>query len=124
MATNGILSFGRGFSHFFASLFPTESAQTYFEFAVAPYWSDNDARLYGRVSWEMYSTGDDATTDNIIESVNSFINMNTEEIDFAGNFVFVGTWSEMHPYPAGASEQLAEPYLENVSGILLLQSVS
>ena len=115
MSTNGILSFGVEFPHFSAALFPTESAATYFDFAVAPYWTDNDARLNGRVSWEMYSTGDSTLTDDIIDNVNTFINTNTNETDFVGNFVFVGSWSEMHPYPAGASPALAEPYLDNVS---------
>ena len=117
IATNGILSFGRDFPHFLASLFPTESAETYYSFAVAPYWTDNDARLHGRVSWDMYSTGDTDVTDAIIQDVNNFINLNTNDTNFVGNFIFVGTWSEMHPYPAGASEEQAQPYLNNVSGI-------
>ena len=116
MATNGIISFGVEFPHFSAALFPTESAATYFDFAVAPYWADNDARLNGRVSWEMYSTGDSQTTDDIIERINEFINEN-EDSDFAGNFTFIGTWTEMHPFPAGASAILAAPYLEQVSGV-------
>ena len=115
MATNGIISFGIEFPHFSAALFPTENAETYFDFAVAPYWTDNDARLYGQVSWEMYSTGDRADTDNIIQTVNDFINVNTNETNFAGNFIFVGNWKEMHPYPAGASEFQAAPYLNMVS---------
>ena len=115
LGVNGIISFGVEYPHFAAALFPTESSQTYYDFAVAPYWADNDARLYGSVSWEMYSTGDDATTDDIIENVNNFINMNTNETDFTGNFVFVGFWEGMHPYPAGASETQAGPYLNFVS---------
>ena len=114
MSTNGVISFGVEFSHFFPSLFPTESAVTYYDFAVAPYWTDNDARLNGRVSWEMYSTGDSAVTDDIIDDVNTFINTNTNETDFVGNFLFVGFWEEMHPYPAGASSIQAEPYLNHV----------
>ena len=115
MGVNGIISFGVEYPHFAAALFPTELAETYYDFAVAPYWADNDARLYGTVSWEMYSTGESDTTDDIIETVNSFINMNTNETDFAGDFIFVGFWEGMHPYPAGASESQAAPYLNFVS---------
>ena len=112
------MSFGIEFPHFSAALFPTESAATYFDFAVAPYWADNDARLNGLVSWEMYRTGDDAAADDIIQTVNDFINANTVETDFEGNFIFVGFWEEMHPYPAGASPIQAEPYLDSVSVFL------
>ena len=115
MGTNGIVSFGVEFPHFSAALFPTESAATYFDFAVAPYWADNDARLNGRVSWEMYSTGDSSATDDIINRINAFINANVDsETNFAGNFAFIGNWTEMHPFPAGASVILAAPYLEHV----------
>ena len=116
MSTNGLISFGDIIAFFTSSLFPTESATTYFAYAVAPYWSDNDARLYGRVSWEMFALGDSPLTDDIIGRVNDFININVENASsFAGSFVFVGSWSEMHPYPAGANEQQAIPYLNNVS---------
>ena len=115
LSTNGIISFGVEFPQFLASLFPTDSADIYFDYAVAPYWSDNDARLNGRVSWDMYSSGESEDTDNIIDTVNQFINANTNETDFVGTFVFVGFWEEMHPYPAGASSILAEPYLSSVS---------
>ena len=118
------MSFGIEFPHFSAALFPTESAATYFDFAVAPYWADNDARLNGLVSWEMYRTGDDAAADGIIQTVNDFINANTVETDFEGNFIFVGFWEEMHPYPAGASPIQAEPYLDSVSVFLQLSVFS
>ena len=122
MSTNGIVSFGVEFPHFLSSLFPTESAVTYYDFAVAPYWTDNDARLNGHVSWEMYTIGDSSVTDDTIQTVNAFINKNTNETDFVGNFVFVGNWSEMHPYPAGASDFQALPYLNYVSVPLLISN--
>ena len=115
MGTNGIISFGIEFPHFSPAVFPTGSASTYYDYAVAPYWADNDARLNGLVSWEMYSTGDSNITDEIIDHINEFINLNTNETDFVGNFVFVGFWEEMHPYPAGASDSQAQPYLSHVS---------
>ena len=115
MSTNGIISFGVEFPHFSPSYFPTVSASTYFDYAVAPYWADHDARLHGTVSWEQYSTEESTETDDIIARVNEFINTNTEETNFAGNFAFVGNWREMHPYPAGASQLQAAPFLDMVS---------
>lgn len=64
----------------------------------------------------MYEAGESSATDNIIDRVNLFINRNTNETDFAGDFVFVGFWEEMHPYPAGVNNSiLAEEYLNYVS---------
>ena len=114
MATNGLVSFGLEFPTFAPALFPTDSIETYHDYVTAPYWADNDARLNGRVSWEMYSTGDSDTTDDIIQSVNEFIRVNENDDNFDGTFLFVGFWEGMHPYPAGADPALATPYLNNV----------
>ena len=114
MATNGIISFGLEFPTFSPALFPTGNIETHYDYAVAPYWSDNDARLNGRVSWEMYSSGESEDTDDIIDTVNQFINENTEDSSFNGTFLFVGFWEGMHPFPAGADPSLATPYLDSV----------
>lgn len=95
----------------------SESAQIPISYVLAPYGTDNDARLNGHVSWEMYEIGDSSHTDHIIDRVNNFINMNTNETDFVGNFTFVGFWEKMHPFPAGDSPEQAEEYLDHVSGI-------
>ena len=112
MAVNGIISFGARFTNYIPILFPTDNIDIY---VLAPYWADHDIRLYGNVSWEMYSTGDTPTTDDIIDMVNNFINNNTNETDFVGHFMFVGFWEETHPFPAGSSETQAAPYLTSVS---------
>ena len=80
---------------------------------VAVYWADNDARLNGRVSWEMYTTGASPTSDGIITKVNGFI-ARQSGVYFNGRFMFVVTWKEMHPYPAGDDLGEAEPYLNMV----------
>ena len=82
---------------------------------VAPYWVDNDVRLNGRVSWEMYSTGDSLEANKVIGRVSRFIRMNSNSTNFEGNFVLVANWSEMHQYPAGESLANAQPYLNMVS---------
>lgn len=114
MATNGLISFGLEFPHYAAALFPGDSIDTYYDYATAPYWADSDARLNGRVSWEMYSTGDSNATDENIDSVNDFIHVNEHDTNFKGTFMFVGFWEGMHPYPAGSDPALATPYLTSV----------
>ena len=109
-----MLGFGGSFEHLPPSLFPTTEYDIIYRHVVAPYWSDNDARLNGLVSWEMYSVGDGLSTDAIIDRINSFINTETNNTNFMGSFVFVATWSEMHPYPAGQDLIYAEPYLSMV----------
>ena len=114
VSTNGVFSFEEEFPHYSPSVFPTNAA-TYNSYVIAPYWVDNDARLNGQVSWEMYETGESSATDDVIDRVNTFINMNTNETGFIGNFMFVGFWEEMHPYPAGQSPIHTEAYLNYVS---------
>ena len=121
MATNGLISFGLEFPTFAPSLFPTDDAEVYYDYVTAPYWADNDARLNGRVSWEMYSTGDSPATDDIIGSVNDFLSTNGYGDDFVGTFMFVGFWEGMHPYPAGSDPTLAAPYLNSVRSYYPLQ---
>ena len=111
VSTNGVLDFGGPFQHYSPSLFPTTAYDIMYRHVVAPYWSDNDARLNGLVSWEMYSVGDGLS---IIDRINSFINTETNDTNFMGSFVFVATWSEMHPFPAGVNLTYAEPYLSMV----------
>ena len=110
MSTNGALSLEAGFgsTYYYYGILTTDPA------IVAPYWVDNDARLNGLVSWEMYSTGDSQSTDEIINRVNHFIAMNPDHQGFVGSFMFVVTWNEMHPYPAGDDLENAHPYFNMV----------
>ena len=112
VSTNGVISFGSQFSDYKAVLFPHNNGSNIYQtYVVAPYWTDNDARLYGNVSWEMYSIGDSLESDNISGRVNLFIRTNTNSTNFYGSFAFVGTWSEMHQYPSRHYER----YLNKVS---------
>jgi hypothetical protein len=101
VSSNGVISFGLPFLDFSAVLFPsTNGSSVYSRLVIAPYWTDNDANYYGRVSWEMYSTGESPGSDEIIDRINFFISMNSNMSNFSGMFVFVATWSEMHPFPS------------------------
>ena len=117
MSTNGVISFGSSFPYSAPFLFPSYYSSIHFHYAIAPYWSDNDARLNGLVSYQTYSVGESSDSDNTINLVNRFIEMNTSSTNFNGSFMLVVTWSEMHPYPAGESGVAAEPYF-NMVGIL------
>ena len=103
VSTHGVISFGSSFSDYSAVLFPsTNDSSVFSRLVIAPYWADNDARHHGLVSWEMYSTGDSPGSDEIIDRINFFISMNSNSSTFSGRFVFIGTWSEMHPFPSAA----------------------
>ena len=112
VGTNGIVSFGSPFMNFEAYLFPhTNGSNIYDSYIVAPYWTDNDARRNGRVTWEIYSTSDGLVkSTEIIRRVRHFIRLNTNNRGFNGNFVFVANWSEMHPYPAGYAQRMVGEY--------------
>ena len=85
----------------------------YGHYLIAPYWADHDAQQTGSITWEMYSVGDRLTSDEVIERINIFIRNNTHHKSYNGNFVFVGNWSDLPPYPAGQSPENARCF-ENI----------
>ena len=113
MSINGVLSFGLPFPHFPPLLLPpAPDSDIYQMYFIAPYWADNDARLHGSISWEMYSVGYSPKTDDIINNITDFINYNANNMEFSGNFVFVANWNE---YPTEKSTEASLPYLHMVS---------
>ena len=114
MSSNGLISFGAPYRKYAAISFPSaNSSDLYERHIVAPYWTDNDPRIIGNVSWEMYSTGYGRHTDDIIERISFFIQTNKLTTTFNGKFVFVATWSEMYPYIA---RQFLRIFPNRVSG--------
>ena len=115
VGTNGIISFGSHFNNYQAHIFPYSNGSVIYQsHVIAPYWTDNDARLNGRVSWEMYGTSDGQISTEIIAKVRTFIITNIKSNRFDANFVFVANWSQMHPFPAGEYNSDPEPYYDMV----------
>ena len=83
---------------------------------VAPYWTDNDIRREGNVSYEVFqlqATG--AYGDQLLDDVSSYITECNTSSDFAGTFMILAEWEGVHPYPHGASSASDDdPFLAQV----------
>ena len=112
VGTNGIISFGEEYPHFDASPFPTDLAASYYSYVVAPYWADVDARADGNITWEIHRTGENPTSDALIQTVNSFIT-NETGVELNGRWMMVTTWYMVHPWPHGLNP--TDPNLQLVS---------
>ena len=99
VGTNGIISFGHQFLFWFPEPFPGGNIHV-----VAPYWSDNDIRREGNVSYEVFQLqGTGAYGDQLLDDVSSYIRERSMSSDFQGSFMILAEWEGVHPYPHGAS---------------------
>lgn len=96
VGTNGIVSFGKGFRFYTPSPFPTSSSAIQSLTVVAPFWSDNDLRKSGSVSYEVFTNpGSDA-----LQSVSGFVSYQTNTT-FVGTWMLLSDWSDVHQFPHG-----------------------
>ncbi len=108
---NGVISFERPWRYSYPDRFPTNSFFTRQALCVAPFWSDNDIRREGRVSYFSYSCNADPFGEckdppqgiNTLSSVNNFINqiIDEDEARFNGKWLLVAHWQNVHPSPHG-----------------------
>ena len=110
VASNGHISFRTAYTHFNAELFPTTNTDIYWDFVVAPFWSDVDLRISGSASWEVHTTGQ---SQSLIDDVSSFINDNYDgAVDFSGSWMVITYWENVHPWPHGFG--ISNAYTESV----------
>ena len=112
----GIISFDRPFTSTFQQAFPSQSGDIFYSYLVAPYWSNIDTRLDGRVQYETLRLGDSDDVDLRFRFTNNVINSELNP-NFTGNWILLANWENVHPFPHGASAELdrQNPYLEMVS---------
>ena len=97
MGTNGIISFGAGWTAFNPQLFPTSNSVTRKAYVVAPFWSDNDLRLAGNITYQVHES-----MTNLVANVSAFIS-DTTGTNFSGTWMLVAQWNGAHPYPHGSN---------------------
>ena len=72
---------------------------------VAPYWTDNDIRREGNVSYEVFqlqSTGSYA--DQLLDDISGYIREPNMSSDFTGCLMILAEWKNVHSYPHGDQE--------------------
>ena len=84
--SNGYLSFGRSVT--FSTPYPFPKSQDY-TYMVAPFWTKQDARIEGEVSFEVHNA---STSDKLLRQVSSYINNNMQN-SFSGTWMVVAEWN-------------------------------
>lgn len=65
---------------------------------MAPFWSDVDIRLFGRIQYEVHTIADGVQGSiDLIAQVNNYI-YNSTETTFEGTWMLVALWDEVHPH--------------------------
>lgn len=81
--------------------FPGTTSNVRDAHVIAPYWSDNDLRKEGNVTYEVFEFNTD--TNGVLSTVNNFI---MEEFgnntNFVGVYMILVEWNTVHPFPHGA----------------------
>ena len=67
---------------------------------VSAFWSDNDIRLTGEISYEVHELGMSQDSEDLLTNVGQFV---SEEIGygFEPAWMLVVEWRENHPFPHG-----------------------
>ena len=112
VGSNGIISFGAGWTSRLPQLFPTTNNITKNAYVIAPFWSDNDLTLAGNVTYQVEEFSSDQLT-----SASAFIT-DTTNTNFSGTWMLVAQWNGVHPYPHGSNPSSSA--LNAVSIIILV----
>ncbi len=123
VGVNGIISFDREFNADSSQNFPSMNGSVYYSYLASPYWSNIDTRRSGQVRYESYTLGDSSESDDQLEMVDDFINIE-QDPGFQGEWMLLVSWEDVHPYPHGdvAEAERIDPYLDSVS-ILFIHSI-
>ena len=72
---------------------------------VAAYWSDNDIRREGNVSYEVFEFQKTGTYgDEVLTTVSNYIMEELENAtSFLGVYMILAEWNSVHPFPHGSS---------------------
>lgn len=85
-------------------LFPTNQLAIRNSLVVAPFWSDVDVRLEGRIYFKKFVRTLGSEQDiEWLNFVSGYIaNKQSDATNFTGNTMLVAQWQDVPPYPHGA----------------------
>ena len=90
MSSNGLLSFGSGFSDYLSQIFPRSGPPP----LIAPYWTDID--LSGGVGDVRYTVYTTENGESYIDQVNEFLANETD--GFIATTILVAQWIDVCPF--------------------------
>lgn len=104
VGTNGLISFGRPFNLWHPHRFPSNDPLVNLANILAPYWSDNDIRTAGDVSYGSFQFADSIEGIFFLNDVSTHIRDSYPDASgFQGNFMIIAEWDQVHPFPHGSS---------------------
>ena len=124
VADNGFLSFGQGYLFNQPRLFPSAIDAVRNALIVAPYWSNVDIRLQGRVYYRLIEPG--RTREDLDMVLLNFVSgfIAAKQSDIAANFsattMLIAQWRDVPPYPNGdGAERLSPSEAEFINQVTL-----
>ena len=105
---NGFISFRQG--HLFSQpqLLPSANAAIRDALMVAPYWSNVDIRLQGRIYYRLIEAG--RTTEELDIALLNFVSgfiaarQSSSAANFSATTMLVAQWRDVPPFPSGAGD--------------------
>lgn len=89
VSTNGLISFGRSVSNPSPEPFPTSTADVFWSYIAAPFWSNISTTTSGSVSWELINSDDTLTL------VSNLIQAEVGDNYFSGMWMLVAYWENV-----------------------------
>ena len=90
--TNGLITFGRQVLSSTPETFPTENADIFWSYIVAPFWSDANTSTNGSVYWEIHIVEQSAA---MLNQVSNLVQSQYPESQFSGTWMLVATWKDV-----------------------------
>lgn len=101
ISINGIISFGEPFYSADPVVFPSVRSDVANAYLVAPFWDDVDIRRAGNIYYEIHSVSNgNLGSLDLINRVSAYIREQSGD-EFAGNWMLLVEWREVHPWPHG-----------------------
>lgn len=92
VSSNGLISFGRPVTDDSPQPFPTDSADIFWSFIAAPFWSDVNLLENSSVYWEIRGTDD---SNIALSEVSDLIRSQYIELQFTATWMLVATWQDV-----------------------------
>ncbi len=88
---------------------------------LAPYWSDNDFRVEGGVSYAVYSSTQNSSFTAILNATAQAIS-NERQSAFNADWMLLVEWNNVSPFPAGSGSSPTPPYTTVYTALVSLHT--
>ena len=123
ISDNGFISFRQGYLFSRPEQFPSTTIAVRDALIVAPYWSNIDIRLQGRIFYRLIEAG--RTTEELDMALLNFVSgfiAARQSANFSATSMLVAQWRNVPPFPNGnGAEGLSQNQAEFINQVLTLK---